>query len=285
MRLLLTGATGFLGSRAVAVLRERHTVVTLPSALVRGDLTPARLDALRAAIADAAPDALVHTAAIADMGYAEQHPDESEQANVALPLALARLCAAQGCRLVHCSSDQVYNGCEGSVPFAEDVPLAPRNLYGRQKLASETLVLDAAPDSVCLRLSWMYDLPGWGLPTHANLITNLFKAAARKQPLSLYATDLRGITYARAVAERLPAACALPGGAYNFGSESTGSVWQTGVRWCEVLGLPPETVQPAQGTPRSLCMDGARLQAQGIAFDDTAEGITRLAQDYGLLGL
>ena len=52
MRLLLTGVTGFLGSRAVAVLRERHTVVTLPSALVRGDLTPARLDALRAALAE-----------------------------------------------------------------------------------------------------------------------------------------------------------------------------------------------------------------------------------------
>ena len=285
MRLLMTGATGFLGSRAVAMLSKPYAVETLPSALVRGDLTPDRRDALYAALAQAAPEVILHTAAISDTAYAEAHPDESIQANVTLPQVLARLADKLNSKLVLCSSDQVYGGCEGSGPFAEDAPLAPRNVYGRHKLLAEQRALDAAPDTVCLRLSWMYDLPGFGLPTHANLLTNLLNAALRGKPLPLSTADYRGVTYARQAVEALPAAFTLPGGVYNFGSENALNVWQTGLRWCAALGLPPETVQPMQGAPRSLRMDGARLRGAGVAFDETADGVTRLMRDYGLLGL
>ena len=137
MRLMITGATGFLGSRALSVWKETHTVEVLPSALLRGEMTRERTEALAAALSAFAPEVLLHTAAISDTGFAERSPDIARQANVELPQTLARLCAAQGCKMLFCSSDQVYNGCPGKGPFAESEPLAPLNVYGRQKLEAE----------------------------------------------------------------------------------------------------------------------------------------------------
>ena len=285
MRILLTGATGFLGSRTYALLRDGHEVQALPSSLLRGELTPARLEELYATLAAFAPQILLHTAAISDTGYAEAHPEESYLANVRLPETLARICARVGCGLVTCSSDQVYNGCEGPGPFAEDAPLAPGNVYGRHKLEAERRVADLLPGAISLRLSWMYDLPACGLPTHRNLLTNLLAAALRAEPLRLSDTDFRGVTYVRDVVRALPAALSLPGGIYNFGSGGVMSVAQIALCWCPSLGLPPATVQPASGKIRSLCMDCGRAAEQGIRFGDSAEGIRGLMEDYGWSGI
>ena len=288
MKVLLTGASGFLGSRALAFFRERGQVAAIPSSLLRGEWTAQWENALHAAVAEAAPDVLLHMAAISDTGYAEQHPEESYQANVALPLALARIAAREKVKLVCCSSDQVYNGCGGSGPFAETEPLQPVNVYGRHKLEAEARVSEASPEAVSLRLTWMYDLPGYGLPTHRNLLTNLLGAALRGETLTLSTTDTRGVTYARQVVENLPRAFGLPGGAYNFGSEGDRSVYAVALAWCEALGLDADRVRPMQGRPRSLLMDGAAAASRGICFDTTAEGIRRCMADYGwnaLLGL
>ncbi len=282
MRVLITGATGFLGSRAAVSLRESHTLETLPSALLRGEMTAAHAQRIYTAIAAFSPQVLLHTAAISDIGYAQQHEDESYRANVLLPFTLARLSARAGCKLVFCSSDQVYNGCGENGPFTETEPLAPLNVYGRHKLEAEKRVLDAAADAVCLRLSWMYDLPAYGLPTHPNLLTNLLLAALRGEQLSVSQADRRGVTYARQVVENLPAAFAFPGGAYNFGSESMQALSDVALTWCGTLGLSPASVRPVAGTPRCLSMDTGKARKLGVDFDDSAAGIARLASDYGL---
>ena len=91
MKICMTGATGFVGSRALLTWQPQHTVNVLPSALLRAELTPAHVETLYATIAQQAPDVLFHAAAISDTGYAEHHPQESYAANVALPVALAHI--------------------------------------------------------------------------------------------------------------------------------------------------------------------------------------------------
>ena len=280
-KVLMTGTTGFLGSRALPFFRERGQALTIPSSLLRGEWTAEREEALYAAVTEAEPEVILHMAAISDMGYAEQHPEESYQANVTLPLALARIAAREKLKLVCCSSDQVYNGCDGPGPFAETAALQPNNVYGRHKLEAEARVNDASPEAVSLRLTWMYDLPAFGLPTHRNLLTNLLGAALRGEALTLWTTDTRGVTYVRQVVENLPRAFALPGGAYNFGSEGDRSVYEVARVWCEALGVNAAGVLPAQGRPRSLLMDDAAAMAHGIEFDTTVEGIRRCMADYG----
>ncbi len=282
MRLMVTGATGFLGSRTCVELRETCDVRTLPSALLRGELTPGRTEELYAAVAEAAPDVLFHTAAISDTKYAERFPEESYRANVQLPTELARIAAKTGCKLVFCSSDQVYGGCSGLGPFKEDAPLAPRNVYGRHKLEAERRVADASPSAVSLRFSWMYDLPACGLRSSRNLLTGLLSAALRREPVRLSDADYRGVTYVRQVIRTLPAAFALPGGAYNFGSGGVMSAAQIALAWCETLGLDPAAVEPFAGDLRSLCMDGSKCGGAGIVFDDSVAGLSRCLDDYGL---
>ena len=285
MKILVTGATGFLGSRAMAFLSHSCEVQAVPSALLRGELTPARLDQLRAFLSEAEPNVLLHTAAISDTGYAENHSEESRLANVELPAALARLTAELGCKLVSCSSDQVYGGCAERGPFAEDEPLTPANVYGRHKLEAERRVAEINPDAVSLRLTWMYDLPVYGMPTHANLLMNLLSAAARGTALELYDTDFRGITYVRQAVTNLPKAFELPGGVYNFGSESDVSTYKIAAAWGRALRLNDGLVRPLHGTPRSLCMDCAKIRKASIVFDDSAAGIRRCISDYNITNL
>ncbi|HPF86730.1 MAG TPA: sugar nucleotide-binding protein [Candidatus Limiplasma sp.] len=282
MKVLLTGGTGFLGSRVQRYLRQGYEVGTLPSALLRGELTAARMERLAEAVAAEKADVLFHAAAISDTGYAQQHPEESYRANVCLPQTLAGIAAKLRCKFVFCSSDQVYGGCAGKGPFAEDMPLKPVNVYGRHKLEAEALVAEAAPGAVSLRLTWMYDLPACRLPSHRDLLLQMLLAAVRREPLPLSATDYRGVTYVGQVLENLPMAFALPGGVYNFGSGSDQNIFQIAVAWRGELGLDGLEIQPVDGNLRSLCMDMGKTKAVGIAFDETIFGIRRCISDYGL---
>ena len=91
MNILLTGSSGFLGSRALYHLEQQgHLVTPIPSAVLRGTLSGERLASLERYFGQNRADILLHTAAISDTGYAEQHPDESFQANVELPVKIGR---------------------------------------------------------------------------------------------------------------------------------------------------------------------------------------------------
>lgn len=115
----------------------------------------------------AAPDGILHTAAISDTGYCADHPEQAYRANVELPVWLARAAAEIGAKLVAFSSDQVYAGVEQSGPLPETIPLKPANVYGQGKLEMEQRVQALCPGAVLLRATWMYDLPGYRLPIRA----------------------------------------------------------------------------------------------------------------------
>ena len=101
-------------------------------------------------------DVIIHTAAISDVGTCEKDPGASYEANVRLPLFLAK--AAKEQKMICFSSDQVYRGCAGEGPYKEE-DASPCNVYGRHKLEMEQQVLDVKPDAVMLRAEWMYDYP------------------------------------------------------------------------------------------------------------------------------
>ena len=277
-RIFVTGAGGFVGARACRFLQGNYEVLTLP----KGWMASCTELQLMQSIAEAQPDVILHTAAISDTGYTEQHPEEAYRANVELPLWLARAAAQRGAKLVGFSSDQVYAGVQQPGSLPETMELSPANVYGRQKLEMEQRMLDACPDTVLLRATWMYDLPGYGLPIRGNFLLNLLTAAMRQETLRFSARDYRGITYVREAVERLTQAMELPGGVYNFGSENDCDMVTTARRACALLDIHP--VIEAADWPRSLLMDGGRFRAAaGVGFDDTLMGVQRCLRDYGLL--
>lgn len=274
-RLLITGGSGFLGRRAAEYLASYYEV----EAPARGQLDFTDESSVRAFFSSRRPHFVLHCGALSDVGQCERAPGLSYRVNVLGPLLLARACAAQEAKLVFCSSDQVYWGPEGAPeggPWHESAVCRPRTVYGRHKLLAEQVCMAAAPGTVCLRLSWMYDVsarPG----EHGDFARSLLAAAHSGEPWALPARDMRCITDVWAVVENLPSALALPGGAWNFGSPNPGgeSTLQLARRALEALGAPPGLAQVRPAPPRRLCMADDQLRRAGILLPGAREGLLR----------
>ena len=278
-KILITGAGGFVGSRILQQWQGKYELSALP----KGFFCTADEALARAQVEALHPDVILHTAALSDTGYCAQHPAEAYRANVELPVWLARAAQQTKAKLVAFSSDQVYAGTKQQGPLPEALDLHPANIYGRYKLEAEQRVLELCPDSVHLRASWMYDLPGYGLPIRGNLPLNLLRAALKGEAVRFSRNDFRGVTYVRQVIENLEPAMDLPGGVYNFGSGNAEDMVCTARQFAKALGI---TVKIAEESwERNLVMDAAKLERSGIRFAATQHGIRYCLQDYGLSDL
>ena len=276
MKLLVTGGSGFLGRRVVTHFKTLGWQVFHPS---HGELDITDEAALRHWFAEHRPDGVIHTAAVSDTGLCQQKPAWSETINVTGTLHLAACCRDFGGKLVICSSDQIYFGSPVPGPHREMDPVAPVNIYGDQKLRAERESLAILPETVCLRLSWMYSrdrMPG----ERGHFLSNLQGALADEtKPLTWPIHDRRGITDVADVVKNLPKALELPGGVWNFGAANDMTTFDTVRAVLEATGntaalarLTPNTEAFAQN-PRDISMDLTKLTAAGIVFPTTAESL------------
>lgn len=284
MKLLITGGSGFLGKRASGFFKNLGFAVLTPS---HRELDITREDEVLNWFRENKPEAVIHTAAISDTGLCQKHPELSEAVNVNGCIHLAYCCRELGAKLLICSSDQVYSGSPLPGPHTEEEPVFPNNVYGNQKLLAEQRCLEILPETVCLRLSWMYSkelLPG----EHGHFLATL-KAALEEEslPLTWPVNDRRGITDVDAVVKNLPEALKLPGGIYNFGSENDGSTYETVKEVLTQLGMEKALVRlvPNEAAfadqPRDLTMDTAKIRACGILFPTTKQGLLDALKEPG----
>ena len=273
MKLLITGGSGFLGRRTAAYFEALGYRVFAPGHREL-DITDAA--ALDRWFSENRPEGVIHTAAVSDTGICQKNPEWSETINVTGTVNLAKVCKAHGAKLVICSSDQVYFGSTVPGPHREDEALSPGNVYGCQKLRAEEQCLEILPETVCLRLSWMYARdrsPG----EKGDFLSNLQAAIADPSlPLSWPVYDRRGLTDVAEVVRNLPKALELPGGVWNFGSSNSFSTYDTVRLLLEGHPALPR-LQPNEeafrDAPRDLTMDQRKLNSAGICFSTTLEGL------------
>ncbi len=278
MKLLITGGTGFLGRRAAAYCKTQGFSVLTPS---HRELDITEEVSVRNWFRENRPEAVIHTAAISDTMLCQRQPEWSEKVNVDGCVHLAKACREVGAKLLICSSDQVYSGSAVTGPHREEEPLSPNNVYGNQKYLAERLCLEIAPETVCLRLSWMYSrksLPG----EHGHFLTTLKEALEDgNKPLTWPVYDRRGITDVEEVIRNLLPALELPGGIYNFGSENDTSTYETVKEVLTQLGMTEALarLKPNEGAfaenPRDISMDTAKIREAGISFPTTKQGLLK----------
>lgn len=260
--ILVTGASGFVGSKIMQICRD---VVACPS--LRG----ASEDDVKRIVAESGADTIVHTAAISDISACQKDPEASYIANVQIPILLAR--ASKGKKLVCFSSDQVYSGMEEDGPYLEE-RVKPGNLYAEHKLEMEERVLEINPDAVMLRAEWMYDY----YLKKSNYFMNIINAEGS---VCFSSRQYRGITYVKEVAENMPSVIRLPGGLYNFGSETAKSMYEITEGFLSAIG---KSLTVEDQPPRhNLWMNCDKARKGGVIFSSVEDGLKRCAADYGFL--
>ena len=260
--ILVTGTSGFVGGKIMVMCKK---VIPCPSLKGLGE------DEIRRIVLESGADTIIHTAAISDIGECAKNPEASYIANVLIPTYLAK--ASKGIKLICFSSDQVYSGFGEGGPFTEDF-VKPGNLYAEHKLEMENRVLDICPDAVMLRAEWMYDY----YLKKSNYYMGILNATDRVRYSS---QEYRGITYVKEVAENMEKVALLPGGAYNFGSETTKSMYEITKEFLALIGkdIPIEDY-PSR---HNLWISGEKARKYGVDFSTVEDGLKKCAKDYGLI--
>ena len=259
---LVTGTGGFVGGKIMQLCSE---VVACPS------LKGLDEDDIKRIVAESGAKTIIHTAAISDIGECQKDPEASYIANVQIPIWLAK--ASKGIKLICFSSDQVYSGTENEVPFTEDM-VKPDNTYARHKLEMEERVLDIDPDAVMLRAEWMYDF----YLKKSNYFMGILRA---KESVRYSSRQYRGITYVKEVAQMMEKAACLPGGAYNFGSETCKSMYDVTREFLAYIGK--DIVLEDSLKSGNLWMNCEKAKKYGIRFQSVEDGLKSCANDYAAI--
>ncbi len=161
MKLLVLGSRGMLGRSVMERLVESgHS----PAGRGREDFDVRDDKAVAAALDELRPDALINCAGHTRVDDAEDEPGPVMQINAEAVGDMARLCKERGIKLVHISTDYIFDGAKGA-PYKEDDPPRPLNLYGKSKLASEKLIERTGPPGfLVFRTSWLFGPFGRSFP-------------------------------------------------------------------------------------------------------------------------
>lgn len=256
--ILVTGANGFVGHKIMEMCKG---TIAAPS------LRNATQENIKRIVEESEADVIIHTAAISDIGACQSDPDASYFANVQIPLYLAN--ASKGRKLICFSSDQVYSACADEGPYNED-NVNPGNIYAEHKIEMEQKVLDILPSAVMLRAEWMYD---YYLQKN-NYFMNVLNA---KESISFSSKQFRGITYLKEVAENMDKVITLPGGVYNFGSETTQSMYEITQMFIDLLGK--RILLKDAPARHNLWMDCGKAKKYGVKFSSVIDGLTKCVMD------
>ena len=168
----------------------------------RAELDIADSGAVRAALADARPDAVINCAAYTDVDGAESDPDGAAAVNSQGAGNVAAAAAAARAWVVHVSTDYVFDGTKTS-PYVESDPTGPRSVYGATKLLGEHAVALQAPDRhTIVRTAWLFGTGGSCFPA------TMLRLAAERETLTVVDDQVGCPTFTEHLARALVAIAA-----------------------------------------------------------------------------
>jgi len=195
MKIAIIGSNGQLGSDLVQVLSADHEVAPL----THHDIEITDIDSVQKAITQLQPDFILNTAAYHNVPQCEKEPDLAFRINGTGVLNLAKVCKSSGTRLVHYSTDYVFDG-KKAAPYSEkDLP-NPLSVYGTTKLAGEYYALNYCPQSFVVRVSGIYGKVPSRLKG-GNFITTMIKLAQEKPEVKVVDDEITAPTPTHEIAK------------------------------------------------------------------------------------
>ena len=285
--IVVTGASGLLGASVLCRAREqgreiagfchRHILKIPGVSMFSPDLVD--VTATRRLLASLRPTGIVHCAALTDVDWCEDHPEEAEGLNAKASGELAEIAAELDARFVYVSTDAVFDGNAGN--YSEDDQPSPVNAYARSKLGGERQVSERNPQAVVARVN----IYGWNAQDKLSLAEWVLNrlAGALSVPgftdvyfTPMLATDLADVLLA-IVDQGLT-------GIHHVGGSERISKYDFARLVAEAFGFEPDRVVPAglsdaglrARRPRDTSLNTAKISsALGRALPDAKSGICR----------
>lgn len=272
MKILLTGASGQLGRCFQDRLPEGWQLHAFGSA----ELDISNKSQVDEIVASLKPDAIVNAGAYTAVDKAESEPELAARVNTLGPKNLALAARASGAKLVHVSTDYVFDG-QGNRPYLETDVTHPLGVYGKTKLDGESEALAALPETMVVRTAWVFSEYG------NNFVKTMVKLAESRDTLGIV-SDQRGCpTYAGDLATALITLLQVDaaGGIYHYGGDREVSWFEFADQIFDIAvaegrlekkpALNPMTTDqyptPAQ-RPAYSVLDGEKIKSLGVALSD-----------------
>jgi dTDP-4-dehydrorhamnose reductase len=246
MKIAILGAGGRLGAALMRKYRERFDVVGFNHA----QLDLSNFDELHKKLRATSFDLLINAAAFTNVDLCETKRDEAFLINAEAPRLLAEICRDKRARLIHFSTDYVFDGGKRE-PYVESDPANPISVYGESKLAGEQNVLAVQDRHLIVRVSWIFG------PDRPSFIDGMIKRAQENEEVDAVADKFSAPTYTDDIAEMLVVTAVGDGTqpgvtdpGYNAASDYDGILhftsagecsWQEYAQWaldcCQNIGL------------------------------------------------
>lgn len=290
MRIIVTGASGLLGINLCLMSAQEHELIGIVHRTTLHDVPfpTMKLDlqdsaAVRDLFDHHQPQFLINCAAMADLDTCEKNPEAAWKINATIPRLLAEICAEKKVRMVHVSTDAVFDGLRGS--YTEDDQPNPLSIYSQSKLAGEQQVLAAHPQVLVLRVNFY----GFSLSGRRSLaeffLENLLQGKSVKgftdvHFCPLYVADLVDSIFAMIDKQLF--------GLYHAVSPECLSKYDFGKRIADLFELDGNLIEPlsvhgssllARRSP-NLTLRVDKLAKTGIQLPGQSAGLDRFHRHY-----
>ena len=229
--MVIVGAGGRLGAALGREYQRDYDVTSFE----RIQLDLGRLDRVRSALSKAKFDLLINCAALTNVDYCESHREEAFVVNAEAPPLLAEIANEKSAKLVHFSTDYVFDG-KKTDPYVEEDKAVPLSVYGESKLEGERRVLEVSSQHLVVRLSWIFgpDKPGF--------IDQIIQRARENDVVTAVADKFSAPTYTIDVANWLRLAIDKSANGILHLANNGGCSWQEWAQYaidvCRSLGIP-----------------------------------------------
>ena len=231
MKIAIVGANGRLGAALVREYQRDYEVTSYD----RRQLDLGQLDRVRSALAGTKFELLINCAALTNVDYCESHREEAFLVNAEAPRLLAEIANEKSAKLVHVSTDYVFDG-EKTAPYTEEDKAIPLSVYGESKLEGERRALDVSSQHLVVRLSWVFG------PDKSSFIDQIIQRARENEAVTAVADKFSSPSYTIDVASWLRLAIDKNANGILHLANSGGCSWQEWAQYaidvCRSRGLP-----------------------------------------------
>jgi dTDP-4-dehydrorhamnose reductase len=221
MKIVVLGAGGRLGAALMQEYREKHDIAGFNHA----QLDLASLDDVRQRLGAMNFDVLINASGFTNVDACETERERAFLINAKAPGVLAEICNSKDAKLIHFSTDYVFDG-EKRAPYTEEDQANPISLYGQSKLAGEKNVLAAGNGHLVVRVSWVFG------PDRPSFIDVMIKRAQQDEKIDAISDKFSTPTYTHDIGRMLPQFFdrGVDGGILHFANAGKCN-WQEYAQW------------------------------------------------------